>query len=121
MVPDEAEDVLFTDAMDKYLDFEAFVYWLRPLFQTPKVRLPAHISMELGQECPGLLEFASREILAAYEDKSRSWQRLFNWAKIIYCRMRKGTAGLTAFFAKYVFILFIYAWLITLHSAANLG
>src|SRR6266446_9550616 len=69
---------LVTKAVEKYLDFEAFVYWLRPLFQTSKFQLPAHVALELGQECPGLLEFASREISAAYEYKSRSWQRLFS-------------------------------------------
>lgn len=66
-------------AVEKYLDFEAFVYWLRPLFQAPTIQLPAHVTLELGQESPGLLEFVSREISAAYEDKSRSWERLFNW------------------------------------------
>ncbi len=70
-----------TKAVEKYLDFEAFVYWLRPLFQTAKVQLPAHVALELEQKCPGLLEFASREISGPYEDKSRSWQRLFNWGK----------------------------------------
>jgi hypothetical protein len=70
-----------TKAVEKYIDFEAFVYWLRPLFQTAKIQLPAHIALELRQECPGLLEFVSREISPAYEDKSRSWQRLFTWGK----------------------------------------
>jgi hypothetical protein len=68
-------------AVEKYLDFEAFVYWLRPLFQTSKFQLPAHVALELGQECPGLLEFASREISGPYEAKSRSWERLFNWGE----------------------------------------
>jgi len=68
-------------AVEKYLDFEAFVYWLRPLFQTSKSQLPTHIALELEQECPGLFEFASREIAAAYEHKSKSWQRLFNWGR----------------------------------------
>jgi hypothetical protein len=68
-------------SVEKYLDFEAFVYWLRPLFQTAKVHLPAHIALELGQAYPGLLEFESRETLATYEDKSRNWHRLFNWGK----------------------------------------
>src|SRR5260370_26876370 len=70
-----------TRAVEKYLDFEAFVYWLRPLFRTPKTELPAHIALELGQESPRLLEIVSREISAAYEYKSRSWQRLFSWGK----------------------------------------
>jgi hypothetical protein len=70
-----------TKAVEKYIDFEAFVYWLCPLFQTAEVQLPAHIALELGQECPGLLEFANAHISAAYRDQSRGWRRMFNWGK----------------------------------------
>jgi len=68
-------------AVEKYLDFEALVYWLRPLFRGAKVQLPPHVALELRQESPSLLEFVSRETSAAYKDKSRSWQRLFNWGR----------------------------------------
>ena len=70
-----------TKAVEKYIDFEAFVYWLRPFFQTAKVQLPVHITLELGQECPGLLEFVKTHISAAHRDQSRSWRRMFNWGK----------------------------------------
>ena len=70
-----------TKAVEKYIDFEAFVYWLRPLFQTAKIQLPANVTLELGREYPSLLEFVNREVSAAYEDKSRRWQRLFSWGK----------------------------------------
>ena len=70
-----------TKAVEKYIDFEAFVHWLRPLFQAGATQLPAHVTIELGQESPSLLEFVRREISAANDDKSRSWQRLFNWGK----------------------------------------
>jgi hypothetical protein len=68
-------------AVEKYLDFEALVYWLRPLFRGAKVQLPPHVALELRQESPSFLEFVSRETSGAYEDKSRSWRRLFNWGK----------------------------------------
>jgi hypothetical protein len=68
-------------AVEKFLDFEALVYWLRPLFRGAKVRLPPHVAHELRQESPILLEFVSRETSADYEGKSRSWQRLFSWGK----------------------------------------
>lgn len=68
-------------AVEKSIDFEALVYWLRPLFQAPTIQLPAHVTLQLSQESPGLLEFVSREISAACENRSRSWQRLFNWSK----------------------------------------
>jgi len=68
-------------AVEKYIDFEAIAYWLRPLLGAPTIQLPANVVLELGQESPGLLEFMSREISAACEHKSRSWQRLFNWGR----------------------------------------
>jgi len=34
-----------TKAVEKYIDFEAFVYWLRPLFQTAKIQLPANVTL----------------------------------------------------------------------------
>jgi len=68
-------------AVEKFIDFEGVVFWLCPLIQTAKVQLPAHIALELGQECPGLLEFVGEEISASYEDKSSSWRRMFNWGK----------------------------------------
>ena len=68
-------------AVEKYLDFEVLVYWLCPLFRGAKVQLPPHVALELRQESPSLLEFVSRETSAAYKDKSRSWQRLFNWGR----------------------------------------
>ena len=70
-----------TEAVEKYVDFEAVVYWLRPLFQTAKTQLPPDVSLELSQECPGFLEFVHTHISTAYRDKSRSWQRLFNWGR----------------------------------------
>ena len=70
-----------TKAVEKYIDFEAVVYWLHPLFQTAKVQLPARIALELGKECPGLLEFASGKISTAYENRPSSWRRMFNWGK----------------------------------------
>src|SRR5258708_3623393 len=68
-------------AVEKFIDFEAVVYWLRPLFQTATVQLPAHVTLQLGRESPSLLKFVSKEISAHYEDKSRSRRRLFNWGE----------------------------------------
>jgi len=44
--------------------------------------LPLHLALELRQESPSFLDFVSRETSGAYEDKSRSWRRLFNWGKV---------------------------------------
>src|SRR5258708_6371850 len=78
---DDVSCVVVTKAVEKYMDFEAVVYWLRPLYRGAKVQLPPHVVLELRQESPSLLEFVSREVSAANEGKSRSWQRLFNWGK----------------------------------------
>src|SRR5260370_42406210 len=67
-------------AVGKFIDFEALVYWLRPLFRGAKDLLPPHVTLELKQESPSLLEFASKETSAAYKNKSRRWQRLFTGA-----------------------------------------
>jgi hypothetical protein len=67
--------------VEKFIDFEALVYWLRPLYRGAKVQLPPHVALELRQESPSLLEFVHREASGACEDKSRSWQQLFNWGK----------------------------------------
>ena len=68
-------------AVEKYLDFETFVHWLRPLFQTPKVQLPVHVALELKREYPGLQEFVNTPIFAAYRDPSRSGRLMFHWGE----------------------------------------
>ena len=68
-------------AVERCLDFEAIVYWLRPLFLPPTIRLPAHVTVELRHNFPSLLEYVIRETSAAYEGKSRSWRRLFTWGR----------------------------------------
>lgn len=68
-------------AVERFIDFEALVYWLRPLYRGARIQLPPHVALELRQESPGLLEFVRSETPDGYQDKSRSWQRLFNWAK----------------------------------------
>ena len=68
-------------AVEEYIAFEAMAYWLRPLFKGAKVQLPPHVALELSQESPSLFGFVSRQTSAAYEDKSRNWQRLFNSGK----------------------------------------
>jgi hypothetical protein len=67
--------------VEKFIDFEALVYWLRPLYRGAKVQLPPHVALELRQESPSLLEFVHAQVSGTYEDKSRSWQRVLNWGK----------------------------------------
>ena len=67
--------------IEKFIDFEALVYWLRALYRGAKVQLPPHVVLELRQESPSLLEFVCRETSGAYEGKLQSWRRMFNWGK----------------------------------------
>ena len=62
-------------AVEKFIDFEALVYWLRPLYKGTMVQLPPHVVLELRQKSPRLLEFVHGETSDA------SWRRLFNWGK----------------------------------------
>jgi hypothetical protein len=68
-------------AVEEYVDFEAIVYWLHPLFRVSSDELPTHVTRELKQECPGLLEFVNTYTRGTYLRKARNWQRLFNWGK----------------------------------------
>src|SRR5260370_24045991 len=68
-------------SVEKFIDFEAVVYWLHPLFQAPTIQLPTHVTLELSQECPGLLKFVDIHISATYGGKSESLRKLFNWGK----------------------------------------
>ncbi len=79
---DDVSCAVVAKAVEKFIDFEALVYWLRPLYRGAKVQLPPHVVLELRQESPSLLRFVSRETSDAHEDKSRRWQRLFNWGKV---------------------------------------
>ena len=77
----DASFAVVAKAVEKIIDFEAVVYWLRPLYGGPKVELPPHVALELRQKSPSLPEFVRRETSGAYEAKSRSWRRLLNWGK----------------------------------------
>lgn len=70
-----------TKAVEKYLDFEATLYWLRPLLCPTTRQLPRHVNLELSQECPSLLEFMDLHICGVYQRKSKAWQKLLSWGK----------------------------------------
>lgn len=73
--------VAVTKAVEKYIDHQAFVYWLRPLFQAPKIELPAHVALELEQRCPVLLEFVRACTPTVQCGKSMSWAGSVNWSE----------------------------------------
>lgn len=71
--------VIVAKTVEKYIDFEALVYWLRPLLQAPNVHLPRHVARELRGGCPGLLEFLNANPFLSARDQSRGWRRLIEW------------------------------------------
>jgi hypothetical protein len=81
-------------AVEKYLDFETVIYWLRPLLQAPQIQLPAYVALDLEQEYPGLLEFVNTHVAAACRDQSRSWRRLLRWGKDHLLSQEKERGGL---------------------------
>ena len=81
-------------AVEKYLDFEAVVYWLRPLLQASQYQLPAYVALDLEQEYPGLPEFVNTHVAAACRDQSRSWRRLLRWGKDHVLSQEREAGGL---------------------------
>ena len=77
----DVSSAAITSAVEDYIRFEAFLYWLRPLLQTKEARLPAQIAIELREVCPSLLEFWTREISAANRTQARSWRLLVDWSR----------------------------------------
>jgi hypothetical protein len=67
-----------TDAVSRYIDWEAFAYWARPaLEREPVVDLVAH---EFDARCPGFLELNARERTRDGE-LPQGWQRLMFWIR----------------------------------------
>ena len=57
------------EAVSRYIDWEAFAYWVRPALEGGG-GLPDEVVSEFGRRCPGFLE--------AYPD-TRDWQQLLSW------------------------------------------
>lgn len=57
------------DSISRYIDWEAFAYWVRPGLELGSP-LPQKIAHELRQRCPGFLEGLP---------DTRDWQQLMSW------------------------------------------
>jgi hypothetical protein len=67
-------------AVEKYLDWEALVVWLRPLLAS-NVNLPPHVTSELERRFPGILGCQISGTLQSHQEKSKIWRRLIGWSK----------------------------------------
>ena len=73
------------EAVEKYLDWEAVVLWLRPLFFT-NAKLPMHVVSELRRKFPGILAKQNSEIRRRDQGNSKIWRRLIKWGKDHFLR-----------------------------------
>ncbi len=67
-------------AVQKYLDWEALVLWLRPLFDT-SLTLPRHVLSELERRCPGICKFDGSGACETRQARSSIWHRVMKWGK----------------------------------------
>jgi hypothetical protein len=83
----EAQDMMLCDkisycalgeSVEKYLDWEALVLWLRPLFSS-NAKLPMHVMSELRRKFPGILAKQNSERPPRDQENSKIWRRLIKW------------------------------------------
>lgn len=67
-------------AVEAYLDWEALVLWLRPLFAS-SLKLPTHVVSELNRRCPGILGPQSSGQRHGGQEKSTIWRSFTEWGK----------------------------------------
>jgi len=67
-----------TDAVSRYIDWEAFAYWARPAVEGEFVA--DEVAGELNARCPGFLELNARERTRDGE-LPEDWQRLMFWIR----------------------------------------
>ena len=67
-----------TDAVSRYIDWEAFAYWARPALEGEFV--VDEVADELTARCPGFLELNARERTRDGE-LPKDWQRLMFWIR----------------------------------------
>ena len=67
-----------TDAVSRYIDWEAFAYWARPALEPESFVEP--VAHELDARCPGFLELNARERTRDGE-LPKDWQRLMFWIR----------------------------------------
>jgi hypothetical protein len=75
---EKASIARLADAVERYVEWQAFAYWLRPLLEA-NAELPTRIAAELERRCPDFLEFNISHAVGEQEQKGKAWQRLVGW------------------------------------------
>ena len=65
-------------AVARYIDWEAFAYWARPLLEAV-LPLPRKVAEEVTRRCPGFLEFNEKARKGDRADFPQDWHRLMLW------------------------------------------
>lgn len=67
-----------TNAVSRYIDWEAFAYWARPVLE--RVSVVEKVAAELDMRCPGFRAFKAGESTPDGE-LPKDWQRLMLWIR----------------------------------------
>ena len=71
------------DAVEKYVEWQAFAYWLRLFLETNR-ELPDRVAAELKRRCPGFVGFNDPSALKNQKGKARAWRHLVQWIQDHY-------------------------------------
>jgi hypothetical protein len=77
---DGASCLTVASAIETYIDWEAFILWLRPLFATNS-ELPPQVVSELERRCPNHSRFFNSRIRENHENRSPILRRLARYGK----------------------------------------
>lgn len=80
MLRDELSFHRLNKMLQRYLESEALVLWLRPLLISD-IKLPRHVISELERRCPGVLGPQNSAKRCAEVENSAIWCRLVKWRK----------------------------------------
>lgn len=88
-----------TEAVSRYIDWEAFAYWARPALECCP-QLPSEVVGELENRCPGFLDDNIRAQEHDSTGASGGWQRLMLWIADHYFRDAKTEGWFDAILAQ---------------------
>jgi hypothetical protein len=77
---DRTSSLAVNRAVERYIDWEALVLWLRPLFDT-RLKLPPHVISELERRCPGIFKLDGLGTCESRQARSRIWRRVMKCGK----------------------------------------
>jgi len=67
-----------SNAVSRYMDWEAFAYWVRPALENAS-ELPVEVVREPRQRCSGYLDEIAGSLARESRSESQSWDRFMNW------------------------------------------